>query len=352
MSTPANTNEYDIIDTQALIIGAGPVGLFAVFQLGMVGISAHVLDILPRAGGQCVELYPDKPIFDIPSQPRISGGELIERLLQQAAPFEPTFHFKESAQTLERIPEDQGGGFIVASASGKRFRAPVVVIAAGGGAIAPKRPPLKGLEEFEEKSVFYAVREPQMFRGKRIVVAGGGDSALDWAIELAPLARHLTLLHRREEFRAAPASVARMREMVVAGEMDFRLGQIAGLVGENGVLQAVRARHAGETFDIAADVALLFFGLAGRLGALEKWGYELRGGRIVVDTQAFETSIPGVFAIGDVCDYPGKLKLILSGFHEAALMAQKAAKYVFPDRHIAFEHSTSSSILAEKLGQG
>ncbi len=336
----------DIIRTQALIIGAGPVGLFAVFELGMVGISAHVIDILPQAGGQCVELYPDKPIYDIPAQPKISGAQLAQRLLEQAAPFEPQFHFNEAAQTLEKVEN----GFIVGCESGKRFHARVVIVAAGGGAIMPKRPPLKGLEDYEGTSVFHAVREREPFRGQDIVVAGGGDSALDWAIELAPIARRLTLLHRREEFRAAPASVEKMRRMVEAGEMDFRLGQISGLVGENGRLRAVQARHKGETFEIPASRLLLFFGLAGRLGALAGWGYEMQGSQIVVDTEAFETSIPGVFAIGDVCTYPGKLKLILSGFHEAALMAQRAAKYVFPDRHIAFQHSTSSDILAQKLG--
>ncbi len=333
------------IETEALIIGAGPVGLFAVFELGMAGVSAHVIDILPQAGGQCMELYPDKPIFDIPAHPRITGRELTERLLEQAAPFEPVFHFGEAAQTLQRGDD----GFIVTTASGKRFFAKVVVVAAGGGAIVPKRPPLKGLDEYEGTSVFYAVRDRDAFRGRRIVVAGGGDSALDWAIDLAPIAEGLTLLHRREEFRAAPASVERMRRMVEAGEMAFRLGQISGLVGENGRLRAVRARHKGETFEIPADRLLLFFGLAGRLGPLETWGYEVKGGRIVVDTEAFETSIPGVFAIGDVCLYPGKLKLILSGFHEAALMAQKAVRHVHPERHHTFQHSTSSEIIAEKL---
>jgi len=351
MGNSTTATQDDLIEAQALVIGAGPVGLFAVFELGMVGVSAHVIDILPHAGGQCVELYPDKPIFDIPAQPRINGGELAERLLQQIAPFEPTFHFNESAQALERIPQEEGGGFIVSTASGKRFRTPVVVIAAGSGAIVPKRPPLKRLEEFEGSSVFYAVREPERFHGQRIVVAGGGDSALDWAIELAPRAKRLTLLHRREEFRAAPASVERMRRMVETGEMDFRLGQISGLVGEGGVLEAVEARHEGETFRIPADACLLFFGLAGRLGPLAQWGCEMRGGQIVVNTESFETSIPGIFAIGDVCTYPGKLKLILSGFHEAALMAQKAARHVYPDRHVSFEHSTSNTILAEKLRQ-
>ena len=336
------------IETEALIIGAGPAGLFAAFELGMVGVRSHVIDILPRAGGQCMELYPDKPIFDIPAHPRITGRELTERLVEQCAPFDPVFHFNEAAQTLERA----GEGFIVSTASGKRFSAKVVVVAAGGGAIVPKRPPLKRLEEFEGKSVFYAVREKAPFAGRRVVVAGGGDSALDWAIELAPIAERLTLLHRREEFRAAPASVEKMRRMVEAGEMDFRLGQIAGLEGEDGRLRAVRARHAGEAFDIPADMLLLFFGLAGRLGPLEKWGYEVKGGRIVVDTASFETSLPGVFAIGDVCLYPGKLKLILSGFHEAALMAQKAVRYVHPDRHHTFTHSTSSEIIAEKLRLG
>ena len=335
----------DLIHTQALIIGAGPAGLFAAFELGMVGVHGHVIDILPRAGGQCMELYPDKPIFDIPAHPRITGRELSERLLAQCAPFDPVFHFNEAAQTLQRSDEE----FVVTTASGKRFAAKVVVVAAGGGAIVPKRPPLKGLEEFEGKSVFYAVRDRERFRGRRIVVAGGGDSALDWAMELAPVAERLTLLHRREEFRAAPASVAKMRAMVAAGEMDFCRGQISGLVGENGQLTAVRARHQGETFDIPADTLLLFFGLAGRLGPLAQWGYEMQGGQIVVNTATFETSIPRLFAIGDVCTYPGKLKLILSGFHEAALMAHRAVRYVYPDRHYTFTHSTSSEIIAEKL---
>ena len=334
------------LDSEALVIGAGPVGLFSVFELGMAGVAARVADILSRAGGQCVELYPDKPIYDIPAIPEISGGALSERLLEQAAPFDPQFHFNEAAQTLEGDVEN---GFVVGFASGLEVAAKVVVIAAGGGLIAPKKPPLKELAAFEDRSVFFAVRDPAAFRGKRIVVVGGGDSALDWAIELAPRAASLTLLHRREAFRAAPASVAKMRDMVAAGAMDFRLGQIRGLKGENGRLDAVVAAHGGEAFEIPADVCLMFFGLAGRIGPIADWGLKMKGPLIEVDTEAFETSRPGVFAIGDVCTYPGKLKLILSGFHEAALMARKAVRYVRPGEHHRFEHSTSSAILHEKL---
>ena len=336
------------LETEALIVGAGPAGLFAAFQLGMAGVRAHLVDVLPHAGGQCVELYPQKPIYDIPAHPRITGRELAERLLEQAAPFEPVFHFGEAARELERLED---GGFRVRTASGLTFLARVVVVAAGGGSIEPKKPPLKGLEDYEGRSVFFSVKDVEAFRGRRIVVAGGGDSALDWAIELAPLAERLTLLHRRPEFRAAPESVRRMKGMVEAGKMEFRLGQIRGLSGEGGMLRAVRAAHGGEEFELPADTLLLFFGLSGKLGPVAEWGLEMEGGRIRVDTEAFETSVPGVFAIGDVCVYPGKLKLILSGFHEAALMAQKAVRYVRPGEHHAFVHSTSSEILAERLGR-
>ncbi len=342
------TRHESQVETEALIIGAGPAGLFAAFQLGMTGVRAHVVDVLPHAGGQCVELYPQKPIYDIPAHPRITGRELAERLLEQAAPFDPVFHFGEAARELERLED---GGFRIRMASGLTFMARVVVIAAGSGSIEPKRPPLKGLDAYEGRSVFYSVKDVEAFRGRRIVVAGGGDSALDWAIELAPLAERLTLLHRRPEFRAAPESVRRMEEMAEAGELDFRLGQIRGLSGDGGRLHAVRAAHGGEEFELPADVLLLFFGLSGRLGPIAQWGLDMEAGRIRVDTEAFETNVPGVFAIGDVCVYPGKLKLILSGFHEAALMAQKAVRHVRPDEHHAFVHSTSSEILAERLGR-
>ena len=337
------------IETEALIIGAGPAGLFCAFQLGMVGVSCHIVDVLSHAGGQCVELYPQKPIYDIPAHPRISGAELAARLVEQAAPFEPRYHFGEEARELRPLEE---GGFEVGMASGLKFRARVVVVAAGGGSIQPKRPPLRRLDEFEGRSVFYAVKDKQAFAGRDIVIAGGGDSALDWALDLAPAANSLTLVHRREEFRAAPESVRRMRRMVEEGAMDFRLGQIRELVGENGKLAAVRAAHGGESFEVAADTLLLFFGLAGKVGPLAQWGMEMEGGRVRVDTSAFESSIPGIFAIGDICAYPGKQKLILSAFHEAALAAQRAVHHVHPDKHHTFTHSTSSEILAEKLGKG
>lgn len=334
------------VDCEALIIGAGPAGLFAAFQLGMAGVHAHLVDVLDRPGGQCVELYPQKPIHDIPAHPAITGEQLAARLLEQAAPFDPVFHFRERAETMRQNPE---GGFSVGMASGLSFHARALVIAAGGGSIQPKKPPLRGLDAFEGKSVFYAVRNKADFAGLDIVIAGGGDSALDWALELAPRAKSLTLLHRRKEFRAAAASVRRMRAMADAGQMRFQLGQLRGLIGENGQLRAVKAAHEGKTFDIPADRLLLFFGLTNKMGALSGWGMNMQGGQVVVNTENFESSIPGIFAIGDACIYPGKLKLILSGFHEAALMAQKACTYVHPDEHHAFVHSTSSEILAEKL---
>ena len=334
------------VTCEALIIGAGPAGLFAAFQLGMAGVSCHIVDVLSHAGGQCVELYPQKPIYDIPAHPRITGAQLTERLLAQAAPFSPAFHFDESARSLGKLED---GRFCVKMDSGLSFHAAVVIIAAGGGAIQPKKPPLRNIGDYEGESVFYAVKDKAAFAGEEIVVAGGGDSALDWAMELAPRAKGLTLLHRREQFRAAPASVRRMRRMVEEGRMNFRLGQLRELVGERGQLRAVRAANGREQFEIPASKALMFFGLTNKMGPLAQWGMEMQGGQIAVNTENFETSIPGLFAIGDACAYPGKLKLILSGFHEAALMAQKACALVHPGEHHAFVHSTSSEILAEKL---
>ncbi len=333
------------VTCEALIIGAGPAGLFAAFQLGMAGASSHIVDVLPHAGGQCAELYPQKPIYDIPAHPRITGGELTARLLEQTGPFSPVFHFNESATGLRKLT---GGRFCVEMESGLAFDAAVVVIAAGGGAIQPKKPPLRGIEDYEGTSIFYAVKDKEAFAGEHVVVAGGGDSALDWAMELAPRARSLTLLHRREQFRAAPASVRRMRQMVEEGRMDFRLGQLRQLIGENGQLRAVRAANGRDIFEIPATRLLLFFGLTNKMGPLSQWGMEMQGGLISVNTADFETSIQGIFAIGDACVYPGKLKLILSGFHEAALMARKACQRIHPDEHHAFVHSTSSQ-LAQKL---
>lgn len=337
----------EVLKTDVLIIGAGPVGLFAVFELGLLDIKAHVVDIFEKPGGQCTGLYPEKPIYDIPGLPWITGQGLIDNLLEQIRPFAPTFEFGVRVETLERIAD----GFRLTTDIGGIIEAKVVVIAAGGGSFESKKPPLPGIEQYENRSVFYLVRSMEAFRGKNIVIAGGGDSALDWTLNLAPLAKKLTLLHRRDAFRAAPDSINKMKQLVAAKKIDFELGQLHALEGENGVLRKVVARRDdNSTFDVAADVLLPFFGLTIKLGPVGNWGLRLDADRIVVDTEKFETSEPGVFAIGDINYYPGKLKLILSGFHEAALMAQAAHKIMYPDKRLVFQYTTTSTSLHKKLG--
>ncbi len=338
----------DPIKTDVLIIGAGPVGLFAVFELGLLDIKAHLVDILDKVGGQCAELYPEKPIYDIPAIPKISAQGLVDQLMEQIKPFGPTFHLNEMVESIERIGEP---GFRVKTDGGKLFECRIIVVAAGGGSFQPKRPPMPGIEAYEGTSVHYAVRKMDAFRGKKILIVGGGDSALDWTLNLAPIASHLTLLHRRSEFRAAPDSVNKMTALAGEGKIDFVLGQVTGLEGAGGQLTAANVkRNDGSTFHITCDAMLPFFGLTMKLGPVANWGLKLDEDLIPVDTSTFETSEPGIFAIGDINWYPGKLKLILSGFHEGALMAQKAHRYVYPDKKLTFQYTTSSSSLQKKLG--
>jgi thioredoxin reductase (NADPH) len=337
------------IKTDVLIIGAGPCGLFAVFELGLLDMKAHVIDILDKIGGQCAELYPEKPIYDIPGIPFITGHGLTEALLAQIKPFGATFHLQEMVERVEKIGDPL---FRVTTDQGKVFEVKVVVIAAGGGSFQPKRPPIPNIEAYEGTSVFYAVRKMEQFRNKRVLIVGGGDSALDWTLNLAPIASHLTLLHRRDQFRAAPDSVNKMMALVGEGKIDFVLGQVAALEGDAGqVKAAVVKTNDGSNFSIACDALLPFFGLTMKLGPVANWGIEMKDAEFIpVETAAFETNIPGIFAIGDINWYPGKLKLILSGFHEGALMAQKAHRYVFPDKRLVFQYTTSSSSLQKKLG--
>jgi thioredoxin reductase (NADPH) len=337
------------IKTDVLIIGAGPCGLFAVFELGLLDMKAHLVDILDKIGGQCAELYPEKPIYDIPAVPYVTGQGLCEALLTQIKPFGATFHLQEMVQTIEKIGDPQ---FRVTTDRGRIFEVKVIVVAAGGGSFQPKRPPIPGIEAYEGTSVFYAVRQMEAFRGKRILIVGGGDSALDWTLNLAPIASHLTLLHRRGEFRAAPDSVNKMMALVSEGKIDLVLGQVSELRGDGGrIAQAVVKRNDGSHFEIACDALLPFFGLTMKLGPVADWGMAMKDGEyILVDTATFESSVPGIFAIGDINWYPGKLKLILSGFHEAALMAQKAHRYVYPDKRLVFQYTTSSTSLQKKLG--
>ncbi len=337
------------IKTDALIIGAGPVGLFAVFELGLLDIKAHLVDILDKVGGQCAELYPEKPIYDIPGIPYVTGQGLVDALVEQIKPFGPAFRLGEMVETIERIGDPL---FRVTTDRATVFEAKVIVIAAGGGSFQPKKPPIPGIEAYEARSVFYSVRRMEDFRGKRIVIAGGGDSALDWTLNLTPLAKSLTLVHRRDAFRAAPDSVNKMRTLVADGKIDLLLGQITTLEGSDGALRAATIkRDDGSAVTLACDALLPCFGLTMKLGPVAKWGIDLRDGELIlVDTATFESSVPGIFAVGDINWYPGKLKLILSGFHEVALMSQRAHQYVFPGKKLFFQYTTSSTSLQKKLG--
>ena len=338
----------DVITTDVVIIGAGPCGLFTVFELGLLDIKCHVLDILDRPGGQCAELYPEKPIYDIPALPLVTGADLTSRLMEQAAPFKPQFHFNQMVTSLEKRGDTD---FALKTDGDLVFNCKVVVIAAGGGSFMPKKPPIPGIDAYEGKSVFYSVKKMEAFRGKDVLIVGGGDSALDWVNNLQPITNSMTLLHRRDEFRAAPDSVNKMRELVAAAKMKLAIGQVTGLGGADGMLSSATVKGIdGNSFDVACNTMLPFFGLTMKLGPVADWGLNLTENLIAVDTEKFETNVSGIFAVGDINTYPGKLKLILSGFHEAALMAQQAFRYINPGERLLFQYTTSSTNLQKKLG--
>jgi thioredoxin reductase (NADPH) len=338
----------EAIVTDAVVIGAGPCGLFAIFELGLLDIKCHVIDILDRPGGQCAELYPEKPIYDIPALPIVTGAELTSRLLEQAKPFHPQYHYNQMVSALRQVNEEL---FELTTDGGLVFHAKIVVIAAGGGSFQPKKPPIPGIDAYEGTSVFYSVKKMESFRGKDILIVGGGDSALDWTNNLQPIAKSLTLLHRRDEFRAAPDSVNKMRDLVAAGKVDLKIGQVTGLTGTSGQLASAQVKgNDGSAFDINTNTMLPFFGLTMKLGPVADWGLNLHENLIAVDTEKFETTTKRIFAIGDINWYPGKLKLILSGFHEAALMAQQAFRYINPGERLMFQYTTSSTNLQKKLG--
>jgi thioredoxin reductase (NADPH) len=333
--------------TDVAIIGAGPVALFAVFELGLLDLKSHLIDILDRPGGQCAELYPEKPIYDIPGLVEVSGQGLTDRLMEQIKPFNPTFHFSQMAEALEKTAD----GWRVTTDAGTIVEARVVVIAAGGGSFTPKKPPIPGIEAYENSSVFYAVRKMERFRDKIVVIAGGGDSALDWTLNLQPIAKKVALVHHRDGFRAAPDSVNKMRALVEAGKMEFHIANIKGLQGADGRLEAVMLNNKEKgDYRLEAEMLLPFFGLTMKLGPVANFGIGLHENLIPVDTAKFESNVPGIFAIGDINTYPGKLKLILSGFHEGALMAQQAFRYCRPDEKLRFQYTTSSTSLQKKLG--
>jgi thioredoxin reductase (NADPH) len=336
------------IETDVAVIGAGPVGLFAVFELGLLDLKAHLVDILDRPGGQCTELYPEKPIYDIPGLPVVNGQELTDRLMDQIKPFGATFHLSQMASALERMAD---GRWKLSTDAGTEIVARVLVVAAGGGSFVPKRPPIAGIDAYEAKSVHYAVRKIEAFRGKNILIAGGGDSALDWTINLAPVAKSLTLVHHRDGFRASQHSVNRMRELADEGKIAFHVASVKALHGADGALEAVTLADADKTERThACDTFLPFFGLTIKLGPIANFGLNLHENLIQVDTARFESETPGIFAIGDINTYPGKLKLILCGFHEAALMAQAAFHICRPNEKLRFQYTTSSSSLQKKLG--
>ena len=333
--------------TDVLIVGAGPVGLFSVFELGLLDLKCHLIDILDRPGGQCAELYPEKPIYDIPGWPSISAQGLVDKLLEQIAPFRPTSSYNRMVSSLERLDD---GTFRVITDENEVFEAKAVVIAAGGGSFQPKRPPIPGIEAYEDESVFYSVRRMEDFRGHDLVIVGGGDSALDWTLNLQPVAKSVTLVHRRPEFRAAPDSVNKMYAMQEMGKLEFQVGQITGLTGAGGRIASATVKGPQGEVEVPCTRMLPFFGLTMKLGPIAEWGLNLHENLIPVDTEKFQTSTPGIFAIGDINTYPGKLKLILSGFHEAALMAQAPKRIINPGERVVFQYTTSSTSLQKKLG--
>jgi len=329
--------------TDVAIIGAGPVGLFAVFECGMLKLGCHIFDSLPAPGGQCTALYPEKPIFDIPAYPTIGAQELVEKLLEQAAPFTPHFHLGRPVTALAPLPD---GGFRLSAGDGAAVTARAIIIAAGAGAFGPNRPPLAGIERFEGKSVHYLVRRRDDFRGRRVVIAGGGDSAVDWALSLAEVAAQVMVVHRRPKFRAAPGSVARLHALAESGKVELVVPyQLHGLEGDGDTLKAVIVADLdGKTRSLAADALLPFFGLAADLGPIAQWGLDLHLHHLKVEPASCATSVPGIFAIGDVAHYPGKLKLILSGFAEAALAAHAIYPLVHPGAALHFEYSTTKGV--------
>lgn len=344
----AGTSPHGPIETDAVIIGAGPVGLFQVFELGLLEIKAHVIDSLPVIGGQCVELYPDKPIYDIPAVPICTGQELTDSLLKQIAPFGPTFHLGQEVTLVERRED---GRFSLQTSAGNHFITKTIFIAAGVGSFQPRTLKVEGIEKFDGSQLFYRVKEPQRFHGKNLVICGGGDSALDWALNFAGSAESVVLLHRREEFRAAPASVAKMRALCDNYEMQLLTGQVTGIDEKNGKLSEIKVTGAdGVTRRLPLDYLLVFFGLSPKLGPIAEWGLEIERKQLKVDTEKFQTNVPGIFAVGDINTYPGKKKLILSGFHEAALAAFGAAPIIFPDKKIHMQYTTTSPKLHKILG--
>lgn len=335
-------------ETDAVIVGAGPCGLFQIFELGLLGLKAHIVDALDKPGGQCAELYPDKPIYDIPAIPVCDAQELVDALMKQIEPFDATFHLGAQVTEVEAIDDLR---FRVATSKGEEIIAKSVIVAGGVGSFQPMPLRVAGVEEYVDEQVFYRIKEPAAHHGKDLIVLGGGDSAFDWALELAPHAKSLTLVHRSDRFRAAPASVAKMRDLEAEGTLNFMVGNLVEFEAANGAIDTVGIRHPDKSVtQLDIDHALVFFGLSPKLGPIAEWGLNLDKNQIRTDTERFETNIPGIYAIGDIATYPGKKKLILSGFHEAALAAFAIKARLNPDEKVHLQYTTTSPIMHERLG--
>jgi len=332
-----------MIQTDILIIGAGPCGLFTVFEAGLLKLKCHLIDALPQAGGQCAEIYPKKPIFDIPAYPEILAGDLVDRLMEQAAPFKPGFTLGERAETIVKDDEDQ---FIVTTNRGTVHRAPIIAIAGGLGCFEPRKPPVERLEEYEDRGVEYIIKDPEFYRGKKVVISGGGDSALDWTNFLADgVASEVTLVHRREGFRGHPDSVQKVLDMAAEGKIRLLTnGEVVGVDGEERI-EGVTVKHKTEgDIRLACDHWVPLFGLSPKLGPIADWNLNISKNAIEVDTFDYSTNVDGIYAIGDINTYPGKLKLILCGFHEATLMVQSAFKRIYPDKNLVLKYTTVNGV--------
>ena len=336
-----------MIKTDAVIVGAGPVGLFAVFELGIMGLNAHVIDNLDKVGGQCIELYPDKPIYDLPALPECTGESLTKNLLKQIEPFKTNFHLNQRVEKLEK----KDNHWLVTTSDQVQFETPNIIIAAGVGSFEPRKPPIKDIERFEKTNLFYSVKDKNKFKDQTVCIFGGGDSALDWTVELSKISKKIILVHRREEFRAAQHTVNLARELEKNGKVEILTNyQPLSFDGNDKIEKVVLKHDSGEQKKISADSVLAFFGLKMELGPIANWGLDLEAKSLKVNTQNFETNEKGIFAIGDICTYPGKLKLILSGFHESALCAQECFKRARPDEKYVFRFTTSSSDIQKRLG--
>lgn len=331
-----------MIETDILIIGAGPVGLFTVFEAGLLKLRCHLIDALPQPGGQCAEIYPKKPIYDIPAYPEVLAGELVDNLMKQAAPFKPGFTLGERAESFEKTED---GMFIVTTNRGTKHKAPVIAIAAGLGSFEPRKPPIGNLADYEDKGVEYIIRDPNFYSKKRVVISGGGDSALDWTIYLADVASEVTLIHRRNSFRGHLDSVQKVMDMAASGKINLITdAEVTGINGNGNVEQVVVTHDTKGELIIPCDHWVPLFGLSPKLGPLAEWGLDISKNSIDVNTFDYSTNVPGIYAIGDINNYPGKLKLILCGFHEATLMVQSAFKRIYPDKNYVLKYTTVNGV--------